>query len=244
MTVPRNSWIRSRSPSLIRRWTLTVSPGRSSGIWGLTAASTALLLSLIGTTWHVFSVQPPPHTLGRRNRSLPRPAGRRLEPAEVGAGRSSSTSDLHVRAPGIPTCTWQLRCQRRCKCRSPFGFAHIVPVSLREGLLGMTSLRGLVAIQATPHLSFRGPSQGRAEESPEPSLRDLPTRQQTPRFLAQGQRLQPRPRQIQRRQRFGVPHFAGGDQRRHLSRPDPLDSDLLVAVGGKGRRRQAGGPGE
>src|SRR3990172_7994695 len=228
MTVPRNSWIRSRSPSLILRWTLTVSPGRSSGIWGLTAASTALLLSLIGTTWHVFSVQPPPHTLGRRNRSLPRPAGRRLEPAEVGAGRSSSTSDLHVRAPGIPTGTWQLRCQRTpalaggargCKCRSPFGFAHIVSVSLREGLLGMTSLRGLVAIQATPHLSFRGPSEARAEESPEPSLRDLPTRQQTPRFLARGQRLQPRPRQIQRRQRFGVAQFAGGDQRRDLSRP-------------------------
>src|SRR3972149_3043611 len=76
MTVPRNSWIRSRSPSLILKWTLTVSPGCSSGISGLTAASTALDASLIGTAWLVFSVQSPPPTLGRRTRSLPRSAGR------------------------------------------------------------------------------------------------------------------------------------------------------------------------
>src|SRR3970282_1971617 len=85
-----------------------VSPGRSSGIWGLTAASTALLLSLIGTTWHVFSVQPPPHTLGRRDRSLPRQAGRRPEgQREVLAGRRprrTCTCALQGFPPALGSC--------------------------------------------------------------------------------------------------------------------------------------------
>src|SRR3972149_678249 len=244
MTVPRNSWIRSRSPSLIRRWTLTVSPGRSSGIWGLPAASTPLLLSLIRTPWHVFSVQPPPHTLGRRTRSLPRPAGRRPEPA---------ATFVSLRG-GRRTAVWI-----PCQALRPEGLGDssaLAPLGPRN------DNRTEASSSTLPRASPRGRTPGRFERSrraidPCPPWHRPPgqvcgapqvrCRWESPMgslarpALTRIVLLQPRPRQIQRCQRFGVAQFAGSDQCRDLFLPDPLDGDLLVAVGGKGRRGQAGG---
>src|ERR1044072_116550 len=62
MTVPLNSWMRSRSPSLILTCTLTLSPAFTGGIFSFGLASRALMISAIRFVPSVydFSSRPPP----------------------------------------------------------------------------------------------------------------------------------------------------------------------------------------
>jgi hypothetical protein len=66
MIVPRNSCTRSRSPSLMRTKTLTVSPGRNSGMLGFIGASRAFNCSLIIFTVVLIYTRPAAQRAGRR----------------------------------------------------------------------------------------------------------------------------------------------------------------------------------
>src|SRR3990172_5955696 len=93
MTIPRNSWTRSRPPSVMRRWTLTASPGLSWGTLELMGASTTLFGSVMAIILVSSTDDRPPFLAGRLG-------GQQYTTPRAGASRESS-SDSEAQRPTV-----------------------------------------------------------------------------------------------------------------------------------------------